>query len=297
MKNSVFRKLPASRLTGGGRGMKRTLGAFELVMMGVGVTIGSGLFVITGVAAAEYAGPGLIFSFLLAGIACGCAGLCYAELASCMPACGGAYTFAYVGLGEIFAWFIGWCLTLEYVVALSAISVGWSAYVTNVLPLVGLRLPAALTTDVFSGGTVNLPAVLIIFIMALLQMKGSKESARLNNILVTIKLAVIIAFVLLVVGRIDPSNYIPFLPYGWSGVCSGAAVVFFAYLGFDAVANSAEEVKDPQRNMPKGLLGSLVIATILYIVVTLMLTGVTKYISYTGVAAPVAFAYYIEKRC
>lgn len=290
MKNSVFRKLPASRLTGGGRGMKRTLGAFELVMMGVGVTIGSGLFVITGVAAAEHAGPGLVFSFLLAGIVCGCAGLCYAELASCMPASGGAYTFAYVGLGEIFAWFIGWCLTLEYVVALSAISVGWSAYVENILPLLGLRLPTELSTDLFSGGVLNLPAVFIIFLMALLQMKGSKESARLNNILVTIKLAVIIAFVLLVAGHIDPSNYIPFLPYGWSGVCSGAAVVFFAYLGFDAVANSAEEVKNPQRNMSKGLLGSLVIATVLYIVVTLMLTGVTKYFSYAGVAAPVAFA-------
>ena len=290
MKNSIFRKIPVARPGNGRTGLKRNLGVFDLVMMGIGVTIGSGLFVITGVAAAEHAGPGLVFSFGIAGAACACAGLCYAELASSIPASGGAYTFVYAGLGEIFAWFIGWCLTLEYVVALAAISVGWSAYVSGVLPLLGLSVPREFLAGPFSGGIVNLPAMLIIFIMALLQLKGTKESARLNNLLVTVKLAVVIAFLILAAGHVQVSNYRPFLPYGWEGVSSGAAVVFFAYLGFDAVANSAEEVRNPQKNMPRGLLGSLAVATVLYIAVTLVLTGVAKYDSYAGVAAPVAYA-------
>lgn len=270
--------------------LKRSLGAFELTMMGVGVIIGSGIFVITGVAAAEHAGPGLILSFVLAGLACGCAALCYAELASAIPASGSAYTFAYIGLGEIFAWFIGWCLTLEYVVAMSSIAVGWSAYAANILSLAGLELPRALLADPFSGGVVNLPAILIISVMALLQLRGARESAKLNNILVFVKIGVILLFIVLVARYIEPANYEPFLPFGWTGVFSGAAVVFFAYLGFDAISNSAEEVKDPQKNMPRGIIGSLVIATILYIIVTLMLTGVVKYSVYAGVAAPVAYA-------
>lgn len=293
MRNSIFRKLPIHGVIGGGKKggqLKRSLGAFELTMMGVGVIIGSGIFVITGVAAAEHAGPGLVLSFILAGIACACAALCYAELASSIPASGGSYTFAYVGLGEIFAWFIGWCLTLEYIVAMSAVAVGWSAYVSNVLPILGLDLPAQFLTDPSAGGVMNLPAVAVVTVMALLQMKGTKESAKLNNILVMVKLAVIVVFIVLVASHINPDNYEPFLPFGWPGVFSGAAVVFFAYLGFDAIANSAEEVKDPQRNMPRGILGSLIIATILYIIVTLMLTGVIKYSAYQGVAAPVAFA-------
>ena len=293
MRNSIMRKLPLEDIIGSkkhGGQLKRSLGAFELTMMGVGVIIGSGIFVITGVAAAEHAGPGLILSFVLAGLACACAALCYAELASSMPASGSSYTFAYVGLGEIFGWFIGWCLTLEYVVAMSAIAVGWSAYATNILGLLGLNFPAYLTTDPFSGGVVNLPAIIIISVMALLQLKGTKESATLNNILVFIKLAVIVIFIVLVARHIDTANYTPFLPFGWSGVFSGAAIVFFAYLGFDAIANSAEEVRDPQKNMPRGIMGSLLIATVLYIIVTLMLTGVVKYSSYVGVAAPVAYA-------
>lgn len=291
MKKCIFRKLPLGRELGTGKGqLHRTLDAFGLIMMGVGVMIGSGIFVVTGVAAAEHAGPGLVLSFLIAGTACTCAALCYAELASCIPASGGAYTFVYAGMGEIFAWFVGWCLTLEYVVAMSAVAVGWSAYVSNILPFTGISLPGEFLTDVSSGGKINLPAVFIISAMALLQMKGTKESARLNNILVTVKLAVILIFIAAVAGHVDPSNYDPFLPFGWEGVFSGAAVVFFAYLGFDAIANLAEEVKVPQKNMPRGILGSVGIATVLYIAVTLMLTGVTKYFSYAGVAAPVAFA-------
>ena len=293
MNNSYMRKLPLEHILGsktGGIQLKRSLGAFELIMMGVGVIIGSGIFVITGVAAAEHAGPALIISFIIAGLACGCAALCYAELAASIPAAGSSYTFAYVGLGEIYGWFIGWCLTLEYVVAMSAVAVGWSAYCTNVLLLFGINLPASLTEDPFSGGIVNLPAVLIVVIMALIQLKGSKESAKLNNILVFIKIGVIVIFIILVATRIDTTNYDPFMPFGWAGVFSGAAIVFFAYIGFDAIANSAEEVKKPQRNLPIGIIGSLLIATILYIVVTLMLTGVVEYGSYVGVADPVAFA-------
>lgn len=293
MKNNILRKLPIEDIIGSkkhGGELKRTLGAFELTMMGVGVIIGSGIFVITGVAAAEHAGPGLILSFILAGLACACAALCYAELASSIPASGSSYTFAYVGLGEAFGWFIGWCLTLEYVVAMSAISVGWSAYMANIISLLGVDLPPSLLADPSSGGIVNLPAIIIISVMALLQLKGTKESALLNNILVFVKIGVIVVFVVLLATHIDPANYDPFLPFGWGGVFSGAAIVFFAYLGFDAIANSAEEVKDPQKNMPKGIIGSLIIATILYIIVTLILTGVTKYSDYAGVAAPVAFA-------
>lgn len=293
MKENYLRKLPLEDIIGSnkhGGQLKRSLGAFELTMMGVGVIIGSGIFVITGVAAAEHAGPGLILSFILAGLACACAALCYAELASSMPASGSSYTFAYVGLGEAFGWFIGWCLTLEYVVAMSAIAVGWSAYAGNILSLFGIDIPPSLMADPFSGGIVNLPAIIIISIMALLQLKGTEESAKLNNVLVFVKIAVILVFIVLVARHVDTSNYSPFLPFGWGGVFSGAAIVFFAYLGFDAIANSAEEVKDPQKNMPKGIMASLLIATVLYIIVTLMLTGVVRYSAYEGVAAPVAFA-------
>lgn len=291
MINRIFGKLPVSQVSGDRAGrLKRNLGAGELIMMGIGVTIGSGLFVITGIAAAEHAGPGLVLSFVIAGIACGCAALCYAELASAIPTSGGAYTYAYAGLGELFGWFIGWCLTLEYIVAMAAIAVGWSAYVSSLTPLFGIQIPQKFLTDVSSGGLINLPAVAIISVMALIQMKGTKESAKLNNFLVAVKLAVIAVFIILIAGHINPDNYVPFLPFGWEGVFSGAAVVFFAYLGFDAIANSAEEVKNPQKNMPRGILVSLLIATILYIAVTLMLTGAAKYTVYEGVAAPVAFA-------
>lgn len=293
MKNDgIFRKLPLDSIADNkdGNRLKRSLGAFELMMLGVGVIIGSGLFVITGVAAAEQAGPALVLSFVLAGLACACAALCYGELASAIPASGSSYTFAYVGLGEVFGWFIGWCITLEYVVAMSAIAVGWSAYMSNIFSLLGLDLPKDLVTDPFSGGIINIPAMFIVSMMACLQLRGTKTSARLNNVLVFVKLAVILVFIILIAKHIDPANYDPFMPFGWSGVFSGAAVVFFAFLGFDAIANSAEEVKNPQRDMPIGIIGSLVIATGLYIIVTLMLTGTVKYFEYEGVAAPVAYA-------
>ena len=176
-------------------------------------------------------------------MACACAALCYGELASAIPASGSSYTFVYVGLGEVFGWFIGWCITLEYVVAMSAIAVGWSAYVTNILQLLNIDISADFVSDPFSGGIINIPAIFIVSLMAVLQLKGTKESAKLNNILVFVKLAVILIFIIFIAGHIDTDNYHPFMPFGWSGVFSGAAVVFFAFLGFDAIANSAEEVK------------------------------------------------------
>lgn len=290
--DNLTRKLSVDSLKekGNGNELRRSLGAFELMMLGVGVIIGSGLFVITGVAAAEQAGPALVLSFVLAGMACACAALCYGELASAIPASGSSYTFVYVGLGEVFGWFIGWCITLEYVVAMSAIAVGWSAYVNNVLQLLNIDISADFVSDPFSGGIINIPAIFIVSLMAVLQLKGTKESAKLNNILVFVKLAVILIFIIFIAGHIDTDNYHPFMPFGWSGVFSGAAVVFFAFLGFDAIANSAEEVKNPQRNMPIGIIGSLIIATVLYMIVTLMLTGTVKYFEYEGVAAPVAYA-------
>lgn len=291
MKNNYMRKLSPEKISGKGTGnLKRNLGAFQLTMMGVGVTIGSGIFVITGVAAAEHAGPALVFSFVIAGIACGCAALCYAELASAIPASGGSYTFAYVGLGEIFGWFLGWCLTLEYVVAMSAVAVGWSAYCGNFIDAMGVRISPLLMKGLFDGGIVNLPAVFIVLVMALLQLRGSKETASINNVLVFVKIGTILIFIALVASKVNLENYTPFMPYGWDGVFSGAAIVFFAYIGFDAIANSAEEVKEPQKTMPKGIICSLLIATVLYIAVTFMLTGVVKYYKYSGVAAPVSFA-------
>ena len=188
--DNLTRKLSVDSLKekGNGNELRRSLGAFELMMLGVGVIIGSGLFVITGVAAAEQAGPALVLSFVLAGMACACAALCYGELASAIPASGSSYTFVYVGLGEVFGWFIGWCITLEYVVAMSAIAVGWSAYVTNILQLLNIDISADFVSDPFSGGIINIPAIFIVSLMAVLQLKGTKESAKLNNILVFVKL-------------------------------------------------------------------------------------------------------------
>ncbi|MDR0519805.1 MAG: amino acid permease [Clostridiales Family XIII bacterium] len=307
MNNGILRKLPIDSIIGAkkeGEALKRNLSALDLTLMGVGVIIGSGIFVITGVAAGDVAGPALVISFLVAGIACLFAALCYAELAAAIPASGSSYTFSYIGIGEIFAWFIGWCLTAEYIFACSAISTGWSAYFTMIVESIGIDIPDSLLADPMSGGIVNLPAVLIITLMMLLQLRGAKESAVLNNVLVAVKLIVIVLFIVLTIGHIKSANYEPFVPFGWfpenwfatpkTGVFAGAAIVFFAYLGFDALANSAEEVKNPQRSLPRGIIGALLIATALYIVVTLCMTGVTSYTHYAsgqpGNGAPVAYA-------
>ncbi len=257
MKANVFRKMPIEKLlshTEEGKGLKKVLGAFELTMLGIGAIIGTGIFVLTGVAAADYAGPALILSFIISGMACVFAALCYAELSAAIPISGSAYTFGYVGLGEIWGWIIGWDLILEYCVAVAAVSIGWSGYIVNILNIVGIHLPKALIAAPASGGIINLPAILILAVIAGLLLLGAKESAKLNNILVAIKLAVVVLFIVLGVSHVKPSNWHPFMPYGWDGVFSGAAIVFFAYIGFDAVATAAEEVKNPQKDLPKGII-------------------------------------------
>lgn len=291
--SSITRKLPLETILDSkkeGPKLKRVYGWFELIMMGIGVIIGTGIFVITGVAAAEHAGPALIFSFIIAAIACACAALCYAELAAMIPASGSSYTFCYVGLGEVFGWFVGWCLILEYTVAMSAIASGWSAYMVSLLSVIGVDVPTSMANGLFAGGLVNLPAILIISAAAIMQIMGAKGSALVNNVLVVVKLGVVALFIILGIRHVDITNFTPFMPFGWSGVFSGAAIVFFAYLGFDAVANAAEEVKDPAKDLPRGIIGSLIVVTICYIAVTLVLTGMLPYYSYEGNAAPVAYA-------
>ena len=270
--------------------LKRVLGTFELMMLGVGVIVGTGIFVITGTAAADYAGPALMLSFAFSGTVCLLAALCYAELAAAIPTAGSAFTFTYVGLGEIWAWIVAWCLVLELTVAAAAIATGWGAYAVNLLSIAGINLPKAIITDPLSGGIINLPSVILIAAVIWLLKRGTKESARVNNILVIIKVSAVILFIILGVTHIDAANYNPFMPYGVGGIFAGSAIVFFCYVGFDIIANSAEEVKNPARDLPRGIIGCLVIVTLLYIIVTAVLVGVQPYDVYRGQAAPVAFA-------
>ncbi|MDI6875594.1 MAG: amino acid permease [Methanomicrobiales archaeon] len=289
----ILQTKPISQLVEGTKGehaLKRVLNPFELVLLGIGAIVGTGIFVITGVAAANYSGPALVVSFLIAGTVCLFAALCYAEFAAMVPVAGSAYTYTYASLGEIWAWIIGWDLILEYAVAIAAVAVGWSGYVVNLLAAGGITLPAALVNPPgVAGGTVNLPAILIIAAITALLIVGVKESARVNAVIVTIKLAVVALFLYLGYSRIQPVNWTPFMPFGWGGVITGAAIVFFAYIGFDAVSTAAEEVKNPQRDLPIGILGSLLVATALYVLVSLVLTGIVPYTE-LNVPAPVAFA-------
>lgn len=291
--NSIFRtkSLEAMIAQTKGKGLKKVLGAFELTMLGIGAIIGTGIFVLTGVAAADYAGPGLMLSFIFCGITCAFVALCYAELAAMIPVAGSAYTFGYVGLGELWAWIIGWDLILEYVVAVAAVAVGWSGYIVSLLKAAGINIPDAIcNAPGQKGGIVNLPAILILAVITALLIKGVSESAKLNNILVVIKLVCVILFIVLGIGHVKTANWNPFLPYGVNGIFKGAAIIFFAYLGFDAVTTAAEEVKNPQRDLPIGILGSLGICTVLYIIVSGILTGMVPYQNFHNNAAPVAFA-------
>lgn len=280
-----------------GGGLKRSLGALNLVTLGIGAIIGAGLFVLTGEVASQYAGPAIVLSFIIAAFACACAGLCYAELASMIPIAGSAYTYSYATLGELFAWIIGWDLIIEYLFAASTVSVGWSGYIVSLLDGAGLHIPTALTsapfifdkvTDSFAmqpGAIVNVPAMLIVAAVSTLLVIGVQESARFNNIIVFIKTTVIIMFLIAGVGYVSTANWVPFIPentgtfgeFGWTGIFRGAAVIFFAYIGFDAVSTAAQEAKNPQRDLPIGILGSLAICTVLYILVGLVLTGIVPY--------------------
>ncbi|WP_312563076.1 amino acid permease [Anaerospora sp.] len=271
------------------KGLKKTLGASDMVMLGVGCIIGTGIFVLTGVAAAKYAGPGIMLSFVLSGLACAFAALAYAELASMVPVAGSAYTYSYAALGEIIAWIVGWNLILEYSVGSSAVAAGWSGYMVGLLKSAGIELPKAYTAVPADGGIVNLPAMLIAIFLSFLLVRGTKESATLNKILVFIKLAAVFIFLILAGPKVNPANWTPFMPYGFSGVAGGAAIIFFAYIGFDAVATAAEECRNPNRDLPIGIIGSLVVCTILYIAVAAVLTGVVPYTELNN-AEPVAYA-------
>lgn len=271
------------------KGLKKTLGASDMVMLGVGCIIGTGIFVLTGVAAAKYAGPGIMLSFVLSGLACAFAALAYAELASMVPVAGSAYTYSYAALGEIIAWIVGWNLILEYSVGSSAVAAGWSGYMVGLLKSAGIELPKAYTAVPADGGIVNLPAMLIALFLSVLLVRGTKESATLNKILVFIKLAAVFIFLLLAGPKVNPANWTPFMPYGFSGVAGGAAIIFFAYIGFDAVATAAEECRNPNKDLPIGIIGSLIVCTILYIAVAAVLTGVVPYTELNN-AEPVAYA-------
>lgn len=274
---------------GEARGLKRSLGPLSLTFMGVGAIIGTGIFVLTGVAAARYAGPALVLSFVLAGLVSGLAALCYAEFASTVPISGSAYTYSYATLGELVAWIIGWDLILEYGVGSAAVSIGWSSYFTDSLKSIGITLPTVLAASPFSGGVINLPAAIIILLVTALLIRGTSESAKVNNVIVAIKLAVVLFFLIVGVAHIHSGNWTPFLPFGWRGVLSGAGIIFFAYIGFDTVATSAEEARNPGRDLPLGIILSLLICTVLYIAVAAVLTGMVPF-GQLDVASPVSHA-------
>ncbi|EMT46251.1 amino acid permease [Anoxybacillus flavithermus] len=292
---SLFRKKSIDALMSesgkSGAALKKELGAFDLTMLGIGAIIGTGIFVLTGVAAAEHAGPALVLSFILSGLACVFAALCYAEFASSVPVSGSAYTYSYATFGEIIAWMLGWDLILEYGVAASAVAAGWSGYFQGLLAGFGIELPHALTSayDPSKGTFIDVPAIVIVLLITFLLTQGVRKSARFNAVMVVIKVAVILLFIAVGVWYVKPENWTPFMPFGFSGVAAGAATVFFAYLGFDAVSTAAEEVRNPQRNMPIGIIASLAVCTLLYIAVSLILTGIVPY-DQLGVKNPVAFA-------
>ena len=291
----------------GSHTLKRTLGPLALVALGIGAIIGAGLFSITGLAAANNAGPAITISFVVAATGCLFAGLCYAEFASMIPVAGSAYTYSYATMGEFLAWIIGWDLVLEYAVGAATVGISWSRYLVKFLEGFNVYLPHNLTVGPWDGGIINLPAVGIIVLMSLLLMKGTKESATVNSIIVILKVSVVLVFIILGWQYINLDNLDPYLipatepghesffEHGWGGIIRAAAIVFFAYIGFDAVSTAAQEAKNPKKDMPIGILGSLAICTVLYILFAHVLTGVTSYHNFSGQdgIAPVALA--IEK--
>lgn len=293
-----------------GNQLRRALGAWHLTLLGIGGIIGTGIFVLTGTAAANHAGPALPLSFIVAGLGCTFAGLCYAEFAAMIPVSGSAYSYSYATLGEGIAWFIGWNLVLEYLFAVATVSVGWSGYAISLLEQLHVHIPAALSNAPFgtpmgketfqivrTGAIINLPAILIVAVIATICYIGIRQSAAFNAVIVAIKVTVVLLFILFGVSFIDSANWQPFVPenggqfglFGWSGVMAASGVIFFAYIGFDAISTAAQETKNPQRDMPIGILASLVICTILYVLVSAILTGMVSY-KQLDVAAPVALA-------
>lgn len=282
------------------KGLKKTLTASALVALGIGAIIGAGLFSITGGAAATNAGPAITISFIVAALGCAFAGLCYAEFASMIPIAGSAYTYSFATMGEFIAWIIGWDLVLEYAVGAATVAISWSRYLVKFLQYFGINLGPEFTASPFDGGIINIPAVFIVILMSLLLMKGTKESAFVNGVIVALKVAVVLVFIALGWQYINPTNYTPYIPentgnfgeFGFSGIVRAAAIVFFAYIGFDAVSTAAQEAKNPKRDMPIGILLSLLICTILYILFAHVMTGVANYQLFAGKdgIAPVAVA-------
>ncbi len=315
----VKKSLPQlmAEASGDEKGLKRTLSASGLVALGIGAIIGAGLFSLTGIAAAENAGPAVILSFIVAAVGCGFAGLCYAEFASMIPVAGSAYTYSYATMGEFIAWIIGWDLVLEYALGAATVASSWSQYFSQFMMGAGIELPPSLLHGPWEGGVINLPAIIIVCLLSLLLMRGTRESSLVNNILVVVKVAVVLLFVALGWSFINPANHTPFIPinpgeqavasgemgffkffgsdyfgeYGISGILRGAGVVFFAFIGFDAVSTAAQEAKNPQRNMPIGIIGSLIICTLLYVLFSYVMTGLEHYSVFHNDAKPVATAF------
>ncbi len=319
MKEMLFAKKSLEYLqaeadgSGDAHTLKRTLGATQLVVLGIGAIIGAGLFSLTGIAAANNAGPAVTLSFVIAAVGCAFAGLCYAEFASMIPVAGSAYTYSYATMGEFIAWIIGWDLFLEYAVGASTVAVSWSRYLGRLFHSFGMDLPAQfmmspwvkeMVTDPQTHavtevhGIINIPAMIIVVLISMLLIRGTQESARTTAVMVALKIAVVILFIVLGWGYINPANYVPYIPentgafehFGWTGIVTGAAVVFFAFIGFDAVSTAAQEAKNPQRDMPIGILGSLAVCTVLYLVFAHVMTGLENYKNFAGEAAPVAKA-------
>ncbi|HXW05233.1 MAG TPA: amino acid permease [Vicinamibacterales bacterium] len=301
MDSNLLKTKSIERLVGdvehGGKALKRTLTGLDLTLLGIGAIIGTGIFVLTGTAAANQAGPAIMLAYVAAGLACGFAALCYAEFASMIPVSGSAYTYAYATLGEIFAWMIGWDLILEYAVGSMTVAVGWSGYFQRILAGFGIHLPAwmsAAPATGVEGALVNLPAMLIVLLITSLLVIGVRESARFNAAMVAVKLAAILFFIVVGFSYVKPENWSPFMPYGVQGIAAAAAVVFFAYIGFDAVSTTAEEARNPSRDMPIGIIASLLICTALYLAVAGVLSGIIPVVQYRTDAqflnAPVGYA-------
>jgi len=288
--------------------LKRTLTATSLISLGIGAIIGAGLFSLTGIAAANNAGPAIALSFVFAAFGCAFAGMCYSEFSTMIPIAGSAYTYAYATMGELLAWIIGWDLVLEYAVGASTVSISWSAYFVSILHDLGIELPPALIASPWQPvqlpdgqmvhGLVNLPAVFIVVVLSLLLIKGIKESASVNTVMVLLKVTVVIIFIGVGVWYVKPENYTQYIPpntgtfgeFGYSGIIRAAGIIFFAYIGFDAVSTAAQEAKNPQRDMPIGIIGSLLICTVLYVTFSSVMTGLANYTEFKDAAAPVAIA-------
>ena len=288
---NIFRKESLDRYLGADKLFVKTMNARDLMAIGIGTVIGTGIFILPGTIAAKQAGPGVSLSFLLSAIVCAFAAMCYAEFASALPVAGSAYSYGNVVFGEFFGWLLGWALVLEYMLAVASVSTGWAAYFNSFIESFGLKIPHALSGpfDPAHGTYINIVAVVIVLLITVMLSRGLQSSVRVNNIAVVIKVAIILIFTVAGLFFIKPKNYHPFLPYHMSGVIHGATIGFFAYLGFDCVSSSAAEVKNPKRNMPLGIIGTLGIVTLLYMGVAIVLTGMVKY-TRLDVANPVSYA-------